>query len=281
VSPETRTGGTTISGALDGQAPVLAGEGISVRFGGLKALSGVDIAVPARSIVGLIGPNGAGKSTLINVLSGLQAPTSGRVFIDGADVTSAATQQRARMGLARTFQQPELFAGLSVREHLVLAWRVRFDRSRMWRDLVDGRAWRKPRAEEDRRVDDLIQRLGLGPIGNAPVAALPLGYSRLVEVGRALAGSPKVVLLDEPLSGLDGEESERLAEVLMSLVDDEGVSFLLVDHDVDKVLARSRHVVVLDFGEVITAGTSDEVRTSDLVRAAYLGDDVGPKGELA
>jgi len=254
--------------------PVLAGEGISVRFGGLQALNNVSIEVPRQAIMGLIGPNGAGKSTLIGVLSGLLAPTSGRVRLDGADVTSQPAQQRARRGLARTFQQPELFAGLSIREHLMLAWRVRHDKARMWQDLVLGRAWRRPDSGENERVDQLLESLGLARLGHAPVAALPLGYSRLVEIGRALAASPQVVLLDEPLSGLDAQESEQVADVLYGLVGSEGVSFLLVDHDVDTVLERSARVMVLDFGEVISVGTADEVRSDELVRAAYLGDAV-------
>jgi branched-chain amino acid transport system ATP-binding protein len=253
-------------------APVLTGEGIFVRFGGLQALSNVSVEVPGQAIVGLIGPNGAGKSTLIEVLSGLLAPTTGRVLLDGVDVTSQSAQQRARRGLARTFQQPELFAGLSIREHLMLAWRIRHDRARMWKDLVFGRAWQRPRRDENERVDQLLESLGLTRLGHAPVAALPLGYSRLVEIGRALAASPKVVLLDEPLSGLDGQESEQLAEILYELVGSEGVSFLLVDHDVDIVLERSARVMVLDFGEVITVGTAAEVRSNELVRTAYLGD---------
>jgi branched-chain amino acid transport system ATP-binding protein len=255
-------------------APVLAGEGISVRFGGLQALNNVSIEVPRQAIMGLIGPNGAGKSTLIGVLSGLLAPSSGRVSLDGADVTSHSAQQRARRGLARTFQQPELFAGLSIREHLMLAWRVRHDRARMWKDMLLGRAWRRPDRDENERVDQLLEGLGLARLAQAPVAALPLGYSRLVEIGRALAASPQVVLLDEPLSGLDAQESEQVAEVLYGLVRSEGVSFLLVDHDVDTVLERSARVMVLDFGEVITVGTAAEVRSNDLVRAAYLGDAV-------
>jgi branched-chain amino acid transport system ATP-binding protein len=269
----------TAPSALNGPAPVLSGEGISVRFGGLKALNNVSIKVPRQAITGLIGPNGAGKSTLIGVLSGLLAPSSGRVILDGADVTSQSAQQRARRGLARTFQQPELFAGLSIREHLMLAWRVRNDRGRMWKDLLLGQAWRRPHHDETQRVDQLLESLGLAALGHAPVAALPLGYSRLVEIGRALAASPKVVLLDEPLSGLDSRESEQLAETLHGLVGSEGVSFLLVDHDADIVLERSARVMVLDFGEVVTVGTAAEVRSNDLVRAAYLREPVARRKE--
>ena len=254
--------------------PVLAGEGISVRFGGIKALTDVSIGIPPQSIVGLIGPNGAGKSTLIGALSGLIPPTSGRVLLDGVDVTSQSAHARARRGMARTFQQPELFAGLSVREHLVLAWRIARKRSRMWTDLLLARAWKPADQAEKDQVDRLLESLGLQKLANAPVAALPLGYSRLVEVGRALAASPRVVLLDEPLSGLNGDESEYLAGMLFELASSEAVSFLLVDHDVDIVLERSHMVTVLDFGQVITSGSPEQVRANEQVRSAYLGDPV-------
>jgi ABC-type branched-subunit amino acid transport system ATPase component len=257
-----------------GTRPVLSGEGINVHYGGLTALADVSIEVPPRELVGLVGPNGAGKSTLLSVLSGLITPSTGRVVLEGADVTSKSPEYRARRGLARTFQQPELFAGLSVREHLMLAWRLRYQRSRLWRDLVDPRSGHHTRREEDERVDSLLEDLGLADISHEPVAALPLGYSRLVEVGRALATSPRVVLLDEPLSGLNDGESDRLVSTLRTLIADEGVSFLLIDHDIDTVLSHSAKVTVLDFGKVLIAGTAQEVRASATVRAAYLGDHI-------
>jgi branched-chain amino acid transport system ATP-binding protein len=260
---------------VSGTGPiVLAGENISVNFGGIKALTDVSIQVPEQSIVGLIGPNGAGKSTLLSVLSGLLHPRRGRVYLEGADVTGLAAHKRARSGLARTYQLPELYAGLNVRDHLVLAYRLRHERARMWRDLIDGRGWRRPSAAERERVDHLLESLGLTALEASAVVALPLGSSRLIEVGRALAGSPRVVLLDEPLSGLDAKESEALAITLRDLVQLERVSFLLIDHDVDTVLARSSDVVVLDFGQVIARGTPAEIRGSDVVHAAYLGGSV-------
>ena len=161
-----------------------------------------------------------------------------------------------------------------MRDHLVLAYRLRHERSRMWRDLLDARGWRPASAAENERVDQLLEWLDLTELRSSAVAALPLGYSRLLEVGRALAGSPRVVLLDEPLSGLDSEESEALAETLHDLVQSEKVSFLLIDHDVDTVLTRSSDVVVLEFGQVIARGTPAEIRDSAVVRSAYLGDSV-------
>lgn len=262
--------------------PILTGEHITVRFGGLTALSDFSIAVPGNTIVGLIGPNGAGKSTAVGVLSGLLSPQAGKVTLGGRDVTRLSPERRARGGLARTFQQVELFAGLSVREHLSLAWRMRFARERLWRDLYDGRGWRKSPKEEMERIDALLELLGIERIAQEPIASLPLGTCRLVEVARALAASPTVVLLDEPLAGLDPRESSQLAEALTEVVAKEEVAFLFIDHDVDTVLARSTHIVVLDFGETIAAGPPERVRVDDRVRQAYLGDSpVVVPGEMS
>jgi ABC-type branched-subunit amino acid transport system ATPase component len=255
--------------------PVLTATGITVRFGGLTALSDVGLEVPPGTIVGLVGPNGAGKSTLFAVLSGLLRPAAGRVFLHGDDVTSASAQARARNGLARTFQQPELFMGLTVREHVVLAHRVRFSRQRLWRDMVDPRSILPPSKEENDRVDGLLELLDLTHVARASVGALPLGTSRLVEIARALATRPDVVLLDEPLSGLDMRESENLASVFQRVVasDDRRVSLLMVEHDVATVLSLSSRIFVLDFGELIASGTPAEIRSNAAVRAAYLGDE--------
>ncbi|HLN15538.1 MAG TPA: ABC transporter ATP-binding protein [Acidimicrobiales bacterium] len=255
--------------------PVLAATEVTVRFGGLVALSDVAIKVPSGTIVGLVGPNGAGKSTLFGVLSGLLRPEKGRVFIKGEDVTSATPMARARKGLARTFQQPELFLGLTVREHLVLGYRVRNERHRLWRDLIDFRAVFPPPKEETEAVEALLELLDLTKIARTPVAVLPLGMSRLVEIGRALATGPSVVLLDEPLSGLDLHESEQLSESFQRVVDnpDHEVSLLMVEHDVASVLALSSKIYVLDFGQLIAEGSAEEVRADPAVRAAYLGDD--------
>jgi branched-chain amino acid transport system ATP-binding protein len=254
---------------------VLSARGITVQFGGLRALSDVDLDVAPRSIAGLVGPNGAGKTTMLGVLSGLQRPTGGRVWLRGEDVTDASPQARARRGLARTFQQPELFLGLTVREHLVLAYRMRFERRRLWSDMVDPRFLRPPNRAEAERVDGLLELLNLTRAAKAPVAALPLGICRLVEVGRALAADPHVILLDEPLSGLDMKASEGLLSVFQRVVEqgDQAVSLLLVEHDVAAVLALSSWIFVLDFGERIAADCPEEIRRDPLVRAAYLGDD--------
>lgn len=262
-------------------APRLEARGVTVRFGGLVALQDVNLEVPAATIVGLVGPNGAGKSTLFGVLSGLLRPTAGQVWMNGEDVTRTSAHARARRGLARTFQHPELFTELTVRDHLVLAHRVRHSRSRLWTDLVTGRALRRASAEETSRVDELIHALHLDRVQHRPVAGLPLGTSRLVEIGRALALDPQVLLLDEPSSGLDVRETAELATTFARVVEDHGVSLLFVEHDVDLVLSLSSAVHVLDFGVKIAAGPPEQIRTDEAVRAAYLGAEIEQKEQDA
>lgn len=252
----------------------MSATGVTVRFGGLIALSDVSIEVGPGQIAGLVGPNGAGKSTLLGVLSGLLRPNAGRVFLGGSDVTNASARARASRGLARTFQQPELFLGLSVREHLVLAHRARVKPVRLWRDMLDPRSLLPASAEENERVDGLLELLRLTRVAKAPVAALPLGILRLVEVGRALASDPSVLLLDEPLSGLDAKASENLLGVFRQIVAEaeKPLSLILVEHDVAAVLALSNIVFVLDFGERIAVGSPHEIRNDPAVKSAYLGD---------
>jgi ABC-type branched-subunit amino acid transport system ATPase component/ABC-type branched-subunit amino acid transport system permease subunit len=254
--------------------PILEARDVTVRFGGLVALDDVTVHVDRGTIAGLVGPNGAGKSTLFAVLSGILVPQAGTVFLDRADVTGTTPQSRSRCGLARTFQHPELFLGLTVREHLVVADRAHHARGRLWTDLVDGRAWRSADHHEVERIDALLGLLGLGEVADRSVAGLPLGIARRVEVARALATSPSVVLLDEPSSGLDRVETQQLADALAQVVAERGVSMLLVEHDVEMVLGLSSTITVLDFGEVIAVGTPEEIRASATVRAAYLGDEV-------
>lgn len=254
--------------------PRLSCSQISVRFGGLLAVDDVSIEVPSGSVVGLVGPNGAGKSTLFGVFSGLVRPTRGKVTLDGEDVTRARPQARAGRGLARTFQHPELFGGMSVRDHLVLAYRAKHARSRAWSDLFTLGSLRPTDPDERRQVDELMDLLGLGPIATRPALGLPLGTARLLEIARALASSPTVLLLDEPSSGLDSSETEQFERTLRRVNVERGVSVLLVEHDVDLVMRLSSTVYVLDFGVLIASGTPEEVRSNTTVQAAYLGEEL-------
>ncbi|MGH3222895.1 MAG: ABC transporter ATP-binding protein [Streptosporangiaceae bacterium] len=252
----------------------LSAEDVVVRFGGVVACNGVSLGVPPRSTVGLIGPNGAGKSTLFSVLSGLRRPTAGRVYLDGKDVTEATPQARVRQGLGRTFQHPEVFAEMSVREHLVVADRVREGTRRIWTDLLTGRGLFSPKNPgEDERVGSLIDSLGLGGVAHASVGSLPLGMLRLVELGRALAAEPSVLLLDEPSSGLDTGETADVVHVLRQMVAEHGVSLLLVEHDVALVMDLCDYIYVLDFGSLIAQGKPADIRRDPAVRSAYLGTE--------
>jgi branched-chain amino acid transport system ATP-binding protein len=263
----------------DGTQARLACRGITVRYGGLTAINDVEVAVPPGELVGLVGPNGAGKSTLFGVLSGLIRPSAGEVLLNGEDVTRASPQLRAHRGLARTFQQPEIFSGLTVRQHLVLGHRIRKSKSRIWSDLFTFGSLRSADPDEKGDVDGLIDSLGLGLFANRLAAGLPLGVSRLVELGRALATSPTVLLLDEPSSGLDSHETGEFEGTLRRITGDRGVSVLIVEHDVELVMRLCRTIYVLDFGVLIATGTPDGIRRDPQVRAAYLGEEVSPRSD--
>jgi branched-chain amino acid transport system ATP-binding protein len=250
---------------------ILSGTQISVNFRGLKALQGVDIHVPEGAVVGLVGPNGAGKSTLLGVLSGDLTAQQGVVRLGGKDVSGLAPEARVRRGLARTFQLPQLFDELTVREHLTLPRRLAQAPSREWNDPLTGRFLHRD-VPEEQEVDALLASLGLEPVADTLAGALPLGLTRLVEIARAAATHPTVILLDEPFSGLNPAESRRLSRTLASLNKAEGIAMVLVEHDVEVVFDLSERVFVLDFGELIAAGTPAEIRRHPAVRAAYLGD---------
>jgi ABC-type branched-subunit amino acid transport system ATPase component len=252
--------------------PLLEARGVTVRFGGLAALDDVSIRVEPGRILGVVGPNGAGKTTLFGVLSGLLQPSPGEVLIEGQRVTHLPPQERARRGLARTFQRAHLFAELTVREHLELTYRWLHGRQSYLRDLVGLGARVREEGERD-RVDRLLQSLGLTHVQHQPANSLPLSTARLVEVGRALAGTPKVVLFDEPSSGLDSRETEQLASVLLRACQDEGVALVLVEHDFELVLGLSDRVDVLDFGRLIASGAPAEIRADPAVQAAYIGTE--------
>jgi branched-chain amino acid transport system ATP-binding protein len=252
---------------------IMSATDVTVTFGGLVALSNVSVELKPRSIVGLVGPNGAGKSTLFNVISGFLTPRSGAVTLGGKNLAGIGPTRRARLGLARTFQHPEVFADLTIREHLVLAERVSASPRRLWTDLISAAGLREGRPKYSDRVEALLSSLYLAAEADRPAAGLPLGVARRVELARALMTQPTVLLLDEPSSGLDNRETEQLAEVLSAAVEEFSVSMLLVEHDVSLVLDLSSRVYVLNFGQMIAHGTPEEIRSNQAVRDAYLGDD--------
>lgn len=225
---------------------------VSVHFGGRMALQDVDLNAEAGVITGLIGPNGAGKTTLFNVVCGLQPPASGRIRITGTDVTKLAPFKRARHGLARTFQRLEPFGLLTVRENVRLAAGV------------------AKRADADAVADGLLERLGITGLAGQRADRLPTGQARVVELARALATRPKVLLLDEPASGQDERETAAFSAVLREVAAD-GVAVVLVEHDIQMVMDVCTHIHVLDLGRVLASGPPAAVRQDAAVLKAYLG----------
>jgi branched-chain amino acid transport system ATP-binding protein len=236
---------------------------VSVHFGGLAALTDVCLEAPNGSITGLIGPNGAGKTTLFNVVMGMQRPTGGSVRLDGRDLRGLSPHRRARLGLGRTFQRLELFGTLTVRENLAVA-----------ASMGQRRFSRTTTQPPPAIAEELLDQLGLRSVAEVRTDALPTGTGRLVELGRAMAVKPKVLLLDEPASGQDAEETARFAAVLRGLADD-GLAVLLVEHDMDLVMGVCQQVVVLDYGRVLSAGEPTMVQADPAVQRAYLGSMSG------
>jgi branched-chain amino acid transport system ATP-binding protein len=250
---------------------LLEAVGVTMTFAGITALDRVNLDVRSGEIVGLIGPNGAGKTTFFNCLLGILKPDEGRVTFDGRDLTRIATHRRARLGIGRTFQRSELFSGMSPREHFLVAERVRNGRGALWKDVLFMGG---PSTDENARVDAMLELLELQAVADRPIESLSLGVGRLVEIGRALMTEPKLVLLDEPSSGLDRHETEALARQLRTVKQERGFAILLVEHDVEFVRSLVERVFVLDFGTLIASGTTDAVFADSAVRQAYLGDTV-------
>jgi branched-chain amino acid transport system ATP-binding protein len=228
---------------------------VVVRFGGVVAVNGATFEVEESSVIGLMGPNGAGKTTLFNVITGLQAPTKGTVRFDGRDITGLHPRQRALAGIGRTFQRLEVFGSLTVGDNIRVA--------------AEMRGLDSPTTVRD----ELLDRVGLRAFADVTADSVPTGIARLTELARALAVSPRLLLLDEPSSGLSDSETDEFAALIRSLAEDDGRSVLIVEHDVELVLGLCSTVHVLDFGTVIASGTPAEIRADSRVQDAYLGAD--------
>jgi branched-chain amino acid transport system ATP-binding protein len=247
---------------------LLEASDISKRFGGITALSQLSLMVDEGEAVGLVGPNGAGKTTLFNCLLGLLRPDTGTVVFDGHDLTGMPIYRRARLGIGRTFQRLELFTEMTTREHLLVAERARHRTGSLWRDLLNKGG---PSADELLRVDRMLELLGIGDVADVPAEALSLGHGRVVELGRALMTEPRLLLLDEPSSGLDRTETAALAAVLDRIRSERGTAVLLVEHDLELVQRVVNRLYVLDFGQLIAEGETTAVMSDAGVRKAYLG----------
>jgi branched-chain amino acid transport system ATP-binding protein len=245
---------------------------VSLSFSGLRALADVSFAVAEGEIVGLIGPNGAGKSTLLNCISSLYRPESGQICFEGEDLAERKPHEVAALGIRRTFQNLELFREASVRENVTLGLAYRY-KSSLFSEFLDLSSSRAMRRAADEEANRILASCGLSGVADDPVSELPYGLQKSVELARALAGRPKLLLLDEPAAGMNPEESRRVAEAVRCLRDNENISVLLIEHDMRVVMTVCQRVVVLDHGEKIGEGSPGEVRRAPAVIKAYLGDE--------
>jgi len=245
-------------------------EGLEKRFGGITALTDYSVQIYPRELVGLIGPNGAGKTTVFNLLSGVLKPTAGRILFDGHDITRLRPDQNTSRGIARTFQNIRLFKELSVIDNIKVAFHMRMGRG-FWKTLFNTPGYRSSEAEMNRRSREFLELFDLESVEAVTARHLPYGVQRRVEMARAMATLPKLLLLDEPSAGLNPSETGELIKILKSLHKRYDLTIFIVEHDMQLIMTLCRRIQVIDRGHMLTVGTPDAVRNDPRVIEAYLG----------
>ncbi len=251
-------------------ADILKVEHITLSFGGVKALTDVSLSIREHEICSIIGPNGAGKSSLLNVINGVYHPQQGAITYRGRTLRRMRTHKSTRQGIARTFQNIALFKGMTVLDNILTGRNILMKSSFIEQAFYWGRA-RREELEHRRRVEEIIDFLEIESIRKVLVGRLPYGLQKRVELGRALAAEPQLLLLDEPMAGMNVEEKEDMCRFILDVNDEFGATMVLIEHDMGVVMDLSDHVVVLDYGRKIADGVPEEIRTNQQVIDAYLG----------
>jgi branched-chain amino acid transport system ATP-binding protein len=249
---------------------VLVCENIGMQFGGLAAVRNFDISIPNRALYGLIGPNGAGKTTVFNIISGVLSPTAGRVKLFGEDITGLTPDEIAKRGVARTFQNIRLFRDLTVLDNVLVGHHLR-RKATLGEALLALPRYRKEESGMMHTSRELLEAVGLKDVAHYRASALPYGQQRRLEIARALATKPKVLLLDEPAAGMNPAETEQLMQLILDIRDRFNLSILLIEHEMKVVMNICEHITVLDHGEIIAEGTPSEIQSNERVIKAYLG----------